>query len=151
MVRSMSENDVRRIAAEPSMTVGSDGPCVAPYGVTGQGKPHPRLYGTFPRLLGRYTRDQGILTLPQAIAKMTGNAAIALGLTERGTLQAGYAADVVIFDAETIMDEATFDEPHTYPTGVETVIVNGIVVIHDGAHSEALSGKLLRQRDGLLS
>lgn len=151
LVRSMSEEDVCRIAAEPSMTVGSDGPCVAPYGVTGQGKPHPRLYGTFPRLLGRYARDQGILTLPQAIAKMTGNAATALGLTERGTLQAGCAADVVVFDAETIMDEATFDEPHTYPTGVETVIVNGAVVIHDGTHSDALPGKLLRRREGALS
>ena len=82
---------------------------------------------------------------------MTGNAATALGLTERGTLQAGCAADVVVFDAETIMDEATFDEPHTYPTGVETVIVNGAVVIHDGTHSDALPGKLLRRREGALS
>jgi len=141
---------VRRIAAEPTMTVGSDGPCVAPYGVTGQGKPHPRLYGTFPRLIGRYARDLGILTLPQAIAKMTGNAATALGLSERGTLQEGYAADVVVFNADTIMDEATFDEPHTYPTGVETVIVNGSVVIHEGTHSDALPGKLLRRRENVL-
>ena len=73
----MSEADVRAIAADPSALVGSDGPCVAPYGITGQGKPHPRLYGTFPRLIGHYARDLGLLTLPQAIAKMTGGAAAA--------------------------------------------------------------------------
>lgn len=151
LVRCMSEDDVRRIASEPTATVGSDGPCVAPYGVTGQGKPHPRLYGTFPRLIGRYARDLGLLTLPQVIAKMTGVAATALGLTERGLLREGYAADVVLFDAEEIMDQATFDEPHTYPAGVESVIVNGTVVIDRGTHTDALPGRLLRRRDGMLS
>ena len=146
LVRSMSEEDVRRIAAEPSMTIGSDGPCVAPYGVTSQGKPHPRLYGTFPRLIGRYGREEGLLTLAQAVAKMTGNAARALGMADRGLLRPGQAADVVLFDWETIRDEATFDEPHTYPAGVETVIVNGRVVIDRGEHSGALPGKLLRRR-----
>ena len=86
LVRSMSEADVRAIAADPSALVGSDGPCVAPYDVTGQGKPHPRLYGTFPRLIGHYARDLGLLTLPQAIAKMTGGAAAALGLADRDLL-----------------------------------------------------------------
>lgn len=151
LVRSMSEEDVRRIAAEPSMTVGSDGPCVAPYGVTSQGKPHPRLYGTFPRLLGRYAREQGLLSLPQAVAKMTGNAARALGMADRGLLREGWAADVAVFDAETVRDEATFDEPHTYPTGVETVIVNGRTVIHRGGHTGALPGKLLRRREEVLA
>lgn len=151
LVRCMSEEDVRRIASEPSATVGSDGPCVAPYGVTGQGKPHPRLYGTFPRLIGRYARDLGLLTLPQAVAKMTGVAATALGLTDRGLLRDGYHADVVVFDAETIVDKASFDEPHTYPDGIGTVIVNGAVVIDDGEHTDALPGRLLRRRDGMLS
>ena len=151
LVRSMSEEDVRRIASEPSATVGSDGPCVAPYGVTGQGKPHPRLYGTFPRLIGRYARDLGLLTLEQAIAKMTGIAATALGLTDRGLLREGYAADVVLFDAESILDQASFDDPHTYPTGIETVIVNGTVVIDRGEHTDALPGRLLRRRDGTLN
>ncbi len=146
LVRSMSEADVRRIAAEPSMTVGSDGPCVAPYGITSQGKPHPRLYGTFPRVLGRYAREEGLLSLPQAVAKMTGNAAEALGMADRGLLRAGQAADVALFDAGAIRDEATFDEPHTYPTGVRTVIVNGRIVIHEGAHTGALPGRLLRRR-----
>ena len=150
LVRSMSEEDVRRIAAEPSMTVGSDGPCVAPYGVTSQGKPHPRLYGTFPRVLGRYARDEGLLTLEQAVAKMTGNAARALGMPDRGLLREGQAADVVLFDAGAIRDEATFDEPHTYPAGVGTVIVNGEVVIHGGEHTGALPGRLLRRRESVL-
>ena len=92
--------------------VGSDGPCVAPYGVTGQGKPHPRLYGTFPRLIGHYARDLGLLTLPQAIAKMTGGAAAALGLADRGLLAEGQAADVVLFDPATIIDRSTYDDPH---------------------------------------
>ena len=80
-----------------SVMVGSDGPCVAPYGITGQGKPHPRLYGTFPRVLGRYSRDLDLLGLPQAVFKMTGGAAMALGLTDRGTIAEGKAADLVIF------------------------------------------------------
>ena len=83
LVRCMSEDDVRTIASEPTATVGSDGPCVSPYGVTGQGKPHPRLYGTFPRLIVRYAWDLCLLTLPQAIHKMTGMVATALGLVDR--------------------------------------------------------------------
>ena len=146
LVRCMSEDDVQRIASEPTATVGSDGPCVSPYGVTGQGKPHPRLYGTFPRLIGHYARDLGLLTLPQAIHKMTGMAATALGIVDRGVLREGYAADVVVFDAEKIIDEATFDEPHTYPIGIAAVIVNGRLVIDGDTHTEALPGQLLRRR-----
>jgi N-acyl-D-amino-acid deacylase len=145
LVRCMSEDDVRRIASEPTATVGSDGPCVSPYGVTGQGKPHPRLYGTFPRLIGRYARDLGLLTLPQAIHKMTGMAATALGMVDRGTLREGYAADVVVFDADDIIDRATFDAPHTYPAGIEAVVVNGRLVIDGDTHTEALPGQLLRR------
>src|SRR4029077_5734177 len=86
LVRSMAEDDVRAILADPLVTVGSDGPCVAPYGITGQGKPHPRLYGTFPRVLGHYARDLNLVGLPQAIHKMTGRAAAAIGLADRGTI-----------------------------------------------------------------
>jgi N-acyl-D-amino-acid deacylase len=103
-VRSMSANDVRTILADPLVMVGSDGPCVAPYGITGQGKPHHRLYGTFPRVLGHYARDLHLLGLPQAIHKMTGGAAAVLGLVDRGTIAAGSAADLVLFDPETIAD-----------------------------------------------
>jgi len=151
VVRSMSEADVRTIAGDSSTLVGSDGPCVAPYGITSQGKPHPRLYGTFPRLIGHYARDLGLLTLPQAIAKMTGGAATALGLAGRGILSEGQAADVVLFDPATIIDRSTYDDPHLYPAGLQTVIVNGMVVIHDGEHTGALPGRLLRRRGTLLA
>jgi N-acyl-D-aspartate/D-glutamate deacylase len=142
----MSEDDVQRIASEPTATVVSDGPCVSPYGITRQGKPHPRLYGTFPRLIGHYACDLGLLTLPQAIHKMTGMAATALGMVDRGVLREGYAADVVVFDAEKIIDEAIFDEPHTYPSGIAAVIVNGRLVIDGDTHTEASPGQLLRRR-----
>jgi N-acyl-D-amino-acid deacylase len=151
VIRSMSEDDVRAIAAEPTTLVGSDGPCVAPYGVTGQGKPHPRLYGTFPRLIGHYARDLGLITLPQAIAKMTGGAAAALGLPDRGTLREGQAADVVVFDPATIIDRSTYDDPHQYAAGINTVIVNGAVVIEGGEHTGALPGRLLRRRGAVLA
>lgn len=151
LVRCMSEDDVRTISSEPTALIGSDGPCVAPYGITGQGKPHPRLYGTFPRLIGHYGRDLGLLSLPQAIFKMTGGAAKALGMTDRGTLREGYAADMVIFDADSIIDQATYDDPHQYPAGIETVIVNGTVVIDHGDHSGELPGRLLRRRGSALS
>ena len=114
--------------------------------MTGQGKPHPRLYGTFPRLIGRYARDEGLLSLPQAVAKMTGGAAAALGMPDRGLLCEGQAADVVLFDPATIIDCSTFDDPHQYPAGIETVIVNGAVVIDGGEHTGALPGRLLRRR-----
>jgi N-acyl-D-aspartate/D-glutamate deacylase len=146
LVRSMSEEDVQRIVADPLVMVGSDGPCIAPYGITSQGKPHPRLYGTFPRVLGHYARDLGLLGLPQAVFKMTGGAAIALGLGDRGTIAPGKAADLVIFDPERIADQATFDDPHQYPVGIDTVLVNGVIVIDGGEHTGALPGRLLRRR-----
>jgi N-acyl-D-amino-acid deacylase len=146
----MSEEDVRAILSDLLVTVGSDGPCVAPYGITGQGKPHPRLYGTFPRVLGHYARDLRLVGLPQAIHKMTGRAAAALGLKDRGTIVVGNAADLVLFDPETIADCATFDDPHQYPEGIEMVVVNGVVVINEG-HTGALPGRLLRRRGATLA
>ena len=151
LVRSMSEDDVKTILADPLVMVGSDGPCVAPYGITGQGKPHPRLYGTFPRVLGHYARDLGILGLPQAICKMTGGAAAALGLADRGTISEGKAADLVLFNPDIVADRASFDEPHQYPIGIERVIVNGVVVIDRGQHTGALPGQLLRRRGTILA
>ena len=150
LVRCMSKEDVRRIASEPTATVGSDGPCVSPYGVTGQGKPHPRLYGTFPRLIGRYARDLGLRTLPQALHNMTGMAATALGLVDQGVLSEGFTADVVVFDADGIIDEATFDEPHTYPSGIVAVIGNVVQVVDGEHHTDALPGHLLRRRGSAL-
>ena len=145
VLRSMSEDDVRTILAAPFVTIGSDGNSLAPYGVTGQGKPHPRFYGTFARVLGPYVRDARVLTLPDAVRKMTGGAAEALGLARRGFVREGYAADLTVFDAATIADRATYDEPHQYAAGVRTVIVNGAVVVDDGEHTGALPGRVLRR------
>jgi N-acyl-D-amino-acid deacylase len=145
LITCMAEDDVRTILASPTTLVGSDGTSLAPYGITSQGKPHPRFYGTFSRVLGRYVRDLGLLSLPQAIHKMTGGSAAALGLHQRGLLREGYWADITLFDAQAIVDTATYDQPHQYATGVSTVIVNGTVVIDRGAHTGALPGQVLRR------
>ena len=145
VLRSMSEDDVRTILAAPFVSIGSDGNSLAPYGVTGQGKPHPRFYGTFARVLGPYVRDARVLTLPDAVRKMTGSAAEVLGLARRGFVREGYAADLTVFDPATIEDRATYDDPHQYAAGVRTVVVNGAVVIDDGEHTGALSGRVLRR------
>jgi N-acyl-D-amino-acid deacylase len=146
LITSMSEEDVRAIITTPWVLVGSDGNAIAPGGVTGQGKPHPRYYGTHARTLGQCVRDLGWLTLPQAVSKVTGGAAAALGLAGRGVLREGYAADVVVFDPARIADRATYDEPHQYAAGVSTVIVNGEVVVDGGDHTGALPGRVLTRR-----
>ena len=144
LIRSMAEPDVDEIVRTPWVLVGSDGNALAPHGVTGQGKPHPRYYGTFARVLGQCVRDQQLLALPQAVFKMTGGAAAALGLTDRGVLRAGACADVAVFDPHAIADRATYDDPHQYASGVSTVVVNGAVVIDGGDHTGALPGRVLR-------
>jgi N-acyl-D-amino-acid deacylase len=145
LITSMDETDVQAIIRHPSVLIGSDGTSLAPYGVTGQGKPHPRFYGTFPRLLGHYVRELGLVSLPQAIYKMTGGSAAALGLVDRGLLREGYRADITIFDPEQVADRATFDDPHQYAAGISTVIVNGVMVIEEGEHTGALPGQVLRR------
>ncbi|HXH10909.1 MAG TPA: D-aminoacylase [Alphaproteobacteria bacterium] len=145
LVDSMAEEDVQTILRTPSVLVGSDGTSLAPYGITGQGKPHPRFYGTFARILGHYVRELGLLSLPQAIYKMTGGSATALRLVDRGLLREGSRADITLFDPATIVDRATYDEPHQYAAGIASVIVNGVVVIHDGEHTGALPGQVLRR------
>jgi N-acyl-D-aspartate/D-glutamate deacylase len=146
LITSMAEADVRDIARTPWVLVGSDGNAIAPYGVTSGGKPHPRYYGTFARTLGQYVRDLRLLSLPQAIWKMTGGSAAALGLADRGLLREGYWADMTVFDPERIADCATYDDPHRYAAGVSTVLVNGEVVIDGGEHTGALPGRVLRRR-----
>jgi N-acyl-D-amino-acid deacylase len=145
LVTSMAEEDVQEIIRSPTVLVGSDGTALAPYGTTGQGKPHPRFYGTFPRVLGRYVRDLVVLSLPQALYKMTGGSAAALRLVDRGLLREGYHADITIFDPQTIAERATYDDPHQYAAGISTVIVNGVVVIDGGEHTGALPGQVLRR------
>jgi N-acyl-D-amino-acid deacylase len=145
---TMAEQDVREILQSPAVLVASDGLAVAPYGPTSRGKPHPRFYGTFPRVLGHYARDLGLLPLPLAVYKMTGGSAQALGLRDRGLLRAGCWADITVFDPATVADRGTYDEPHRYPAGIPTVIVNGVVVVEAGEHTGALPGKVLRRRRG---
>ncbi|MDP6774590.1 MAG: D-aminoacylase [Rhodospirillales bacterium] len=143
LVTSMSEDDVGAFVASPDVLVGSDGNSVAPDGVTGQGRPHPRFYGTFARVLGHYVRDLGLLSLEDAIRKMTGATATALGIADRGVLGAGTRADVTIFDAGRIAERATYEDPHRYAEGISTVIVNGQPVFENGVHTGALPGHVL--------
>ena len=145
LITSMTDADVHAITRAPWVTVGSDGNALATTGVTGQGKPHPRFYGTHARILGPLVRDLRLLPLEQAVAKMTGVAARALGLTDRGVLRPGAWADVTVFDPARIADRATYEEPHRYAAGVSTVVVNGQVVIDGGDHTGALPGRVLRR------
>ncbi|NIM45024.1 MAG: amidohydrolase family protein, partial [Nitrososphaeria archaeon] len=108
----MSEEDVRRVMRSPSMMVGTDGSAISPKGILGRGKPHPRFYGTFPRILGHYVREEGVLTLQEAVRKMTSMPAQKIGLKDRGLLREGMVADIVVFDANEILDQATFTDPH---------------------------------------
>ena len=141
---SMREEDVDYIMALPWTTIGSDGSALSPEGVLGRSHPHPRSYGTFPRVLGHYVRERGILTLPEAVRKMTSLPASRLGLDDRGTIAEGYLADIVVFDADTIIDQARFDDPHQLATGVRWLIVNGEIVVADGKHTGATPGRVLR-------
>jgi N-acyl-D-amino-acid deacylase len=146
LVTSISEDDIRDIVASPLALVGSDGNCVATYGTVSQGLPHPRFYGTFPRVIGHYVGELGLLPLELAVHKMTGASARALKLHDRGLLREGYRADVTIFDPADFKDRATYAEPHQYPTGERTtVIVNGVIVVADATHTGALPGQVLRR------
>jgi N-acyl-D-amino-acid deacylase len=146
LITSIAEEDIREIVRSPSALVGSDGNCVADYGVVSQGKPHPRFYGTFPRILGDYVHEQHVLPLEQAIRKMTGATAQALRLRDRGLLKEGYRADITIFDPADFKDRATYADPHQYPSGTRTtVIVNGGLVVENARHTGATSGTVLRR------
>jgi dihydroorotase/N-acyl-D-amino-acid deacylase len=138
----LDEADVRRIMAHPQTMIASDGRLSQP----GDGHPHPRAYGTFPRVLGEYVRAQQVLTLANAVHKMTGMPAARLGLTDRGVLRVGAVADVVVFDATTVSDRSTFAEPHQYAAGVETVIVNGRVAVQGGKPTGVKAGRVLQHR-----
>ncbi|NIJ08690.1 N-acyl-D-amino-acid deacylase [Sphingomonas vulcanisoli] len=141
--RLMSEENVRRIAALPWVSFGSDSEAQAPEGVFLQSKPHPRAYGTFAKVLGPYVRD-GVLTLPQAVRKLAALPAEQLGLKDRGMLRPGYYADIVLFDPATVADRSTLDNPQQFAVGVRTVLVNGIEVVRDGRPTGANAGRVLR-------
>jgi N-acyl-D-aspartate/D-glutamate deacylase len=150
LVTSIFEDDVEDLVRSSLALVGSDGNCVATYGTVSQGMPHPRFYGTFPKVLCHYVRDRALLPLEQAVHKMTGATARALKLKDRGLLREGFCADIAIFDPADFRDRATYADPHQYPTGDRTtVLVNGAIVVDNAVHTESLPGKVLRRsRDG---
>jgi N-acyl-D-amino-acid deacylase len=141
---TMSEDNIRRQIALPWVSFGSDGASLAAEGVFLQSGTHPRAYGTFARLLGRYVRDEKVIPLGEAIRRLTALPARNLRLQRRGTLATGYFADIVVFDPDTIQDHATFDNPHQYATGVVHVLVNGTQVLRDGEHTGARPGRVVR-------
>ena len=139
----LDEADLRAALVHPHVMIGSDGSSLAPYGPLGEGKPHPRSYGTFPRVLGEYAREQRTLPLATAVHKMTGLPAARLGLRDRGVVRPGARADLVVFDARRVADRATYEDPHRYPDGIEHVVVNGRFVVKNGEHTGSLPGKVL--------
>ncbi|SVC18959.1 uncharacterized protein METZ01_LOCUS271813 [marine metagenome] len=138
---AMEEADVEAIMSHPQTMIGSDGRLVA----LGDGHPHPRWYGTFPRVLGLYSRERGVLELEEAVHKMTNMPARRIGLPKRGLVKTGWFADLVVFDPETVIDRATFQEPHQYPIGIDWVMVNGEITVADGIYRDLRSGKILRK------
>lgn len=144
----MSEEEITSVLTHPLVMVASDGGAAAVSGPLSETTPHPRYYGTFPRVLGKYCREETLFDLPTAVHKMTGLPARRLGLADRGRIDVGLVADLVVFDPDTIIDRADFMNPHQYAQGIESVLVNGAVVIDGGEHTGALPGKVLRKQAG---
>ncbi|AMV24842.1 D-aminoacylase [Gemmata sp. SH-PL17] len=139
------EKDMNLAMQQPWCSIGSDGAAYATEGALKRGNPHPRNFGTFPRVLGLYVRDRGVLKLEDAVRKMTSLNAAKIGLTDRGTLRAGFFADVAVFDPNTVIDKSTYTAPFAYNDGIEFVIVNGQVIIDRGKHTDAMPGRALRK------
>jgi N-acyl-D-amino-acid deacylase len=140
----MSEENVKKCVALPWVSFGSDARSMSAEGVFLEQSTHPRAYGNFARVLGKYVRDERALSMEQAIYKLTGLPAGNLGIRDRGKLKSGYYADVVLFDPGQIQDHATFDDPHRYATGMRYVLVNGELVLDEGEHTGALPGRVVR-------
>jgi N-acyl-D-amino-acid deacylase len=142
----MSEENVRRQVRLPWVAFGSDAGSMAPEGVFLKSSTHPRAYGNFARLLGRYVREEGLVPLEEAVRRLSSMPAENLGLEGRGRLVPGHFADVAVFDPATVADRATYEDPHQYAVGVRHVLVNGVVVLRDGEHTGARPGRALRGR-----
>jgi N-acyl-D-amino-acid deacylase len=140
---SMSEENLRRILRKDYAMIGSDSSARAVSGPTRVGKPHPRTFGSFPRVLSKFVREENVLTLEEAVRKMTSLPAHRLGIGERGIIRRGAFADLVVFNPERVHDTASYTEPYSYPMGIRHVIVNGTFVVRDGAHTGKLPGKFL--------
>ncbi len=141
---TMSEDNVRKEMALPWVSFCSDAESQAPEGVFLQSNPHPRAYGSFARVLGKYARDEGVIPLEEAVRRLTSFPAANLKIEGRGSLKPGYYADVVVFDPATIQDHATPEKPHQYATGMQHVFVNGVQVLRDGEHTDAKPGRFVR-------
>jgi len=139
----MSEDNIRKEVVLPWVSFGSDAESEAPEGVFLKSNPHPRAYGNFARVLAKYTRDEKLMPMAEAIRKLSGLPAANLGLKHRGNLKPGYFADIAVFDPAKIQDHATFDKPHQYATGMVHVFVNGTQVLKDGEHTGALPGRVV--------
>jgi N-acyl-D-aspartate/D-glutamate deacylase len=139
-----TEEDMNLALVQPWCSIGSDGSAYAIEGKLRRGNPHPRNFGTFPRVLGVYLRERKVLTLEDAVRKMTSLNAAKLGLRDRGLLRAGLAADLCLFDPARVIDRATYTDPFQYNEGIEYVIVNGQVVLDRGTHTGAKPGRVLR-------
>ncbi|MFB0558785.1 MAG: amidohydrolase family protein [Candidatus Bathyarchaeia archaeon] len=146
VIFAMEEEDVRRIMRHPLQMVGTDSGSSSTTGFMRRGKPHPRGYGTYLRILGRYVRELGVLRLEEAVRKMTSFPAQRFGILDRGLLRPGMWADMVVFDPGTVIDKATYQDPHQYPEGIEYIIVNGVVTVEKGKYMCALAGRTLRKR-----
>ncbi|PYR63243.1 MAG: N-acyl-D-aspartate/D-glutamate deacylase, partial [Acidobacteria bacterium] len=140
----IDEGDLKLAMERPWVSIGSDGSALAVSGPLRSGVPHPRSFGTFPRVLGTYVRVEHVISLEQAVRKMTGLTAAQLHVTDRGLIKTGLAADLVIFDPATVGDRATFTDPFQYPVGIDTVIVNGRVVLDKGRHTGERPGIIIR-------
>jgi len=140
----MSEENTEQILSHPLGMVCSDGSALATEGPLSGGTPHPRSFGTFPRVLGYYSRERRAMPLETAIHKMTGMPAKRLRFTGRGVLEPGAFADLVAFDPATVADRATFENPHQYPVGIEHVMVNGRFVLRQGEHTNELAGRIVK-------
>ena len=141
---AMDENNLKKVLSSAHVMIGSDGNAVAPSGKLSEGKPHPRFYGTFPRVLGKYAREDKIFDLATAVNKMTRMPATKLGLDKRGLIAKDYFADIVLFNPDTVVDNASFTDPHQFPSGIEYVLVNGKITIEKGKHTGTLAGSVLR-------
>lgn len=145
IIFSMDEGDVRRIMGHPLHMVGTDSGASTISGFMRRGKPHPRGYGSYPKILGRYVRDLGVLRLEEAVRKMTSLPAQRFGILDRGLLRPGMWADIVVFDPDSVIDKATYQDPHQFPEGIMHVTVNGEVSVERGVYKGLLAGRTLRK------
>jgi N-acyl-D-aspartate/D-glutamate deacylase len=140
-----TEEDMRLAMVQPWCSFGSDGSAYAIDGPLRRGHPHPRNFGTFPRVLGVYVREAGVLRLEDAVRKMTSLNAAKLGIPDRGLLRPGQFADLALFDPDKVIDRATYEQPFQYPEGIEYVVVNGQVVLERGKPTGAKPGRAVRR------